>query len=331
MFVHILFDFKDGFSGGGSSFLSLLREYFTDNGLYSSSVNHADVVLFNSHHSIKLVLDLKMKYPKKLFIHRIDGPMRLYNNLNDRRDLIVNIANKYIADGSVFQSNWSRDNNHKMGIIRNNYEAIIINSPNNSFFYPKNKVKLNFDSKVKIIAVSWSSNTNKGFEIYSWLDKNLDFDRYEMTFVGNSPVKFKNILLKSPMKQHQLSDELRKNDIYITASKQDPCSNALIEALGCGLPAVALNDGGHPEILSNGGELFNDSSKLLESIDNVSKNYIIYQNNISIKSINEIGSQYFDFISSAYHDLEDKKYIPKKINYFTSLFIKSRILCYKAL
>jgi glycosyltransferase involved in cell wall biosynthesis len=331
MFVHILFNFKDEISGGGSNFLSALRSYFIDNGLYSDSIRNADVVLFNSHHSIKLALDLKMKYPEKLFIQRIDGPMRLYNNSNDKRDLIVNIANKYIADGTIFQSNWSRDNNIKMGYIKNKYEAIFLNSSNHLVFYPKKKNKRNFDSKVKLIAVSWSSNSNKGFEIYSWLDKNLDFDKYEMTFVGNSPVSFKNIFHMSPMNQQELSAELRKNDIFITASKKDPCSNALIEALSCGLPAIALNDGGHPEILSNGGVLFNNSRSLIESIDNVSKNYSYYQNNISIKSINEIGGQYYDFMNRINQDLRSQKYIPKKINYFTSLMIKFKVLCYRAL
>ena len=329
MFVHILFNFKDDIAGGGSNFLTLLRDYFKETGVYSDSIGDADIVLFNSHHSIKLALDLKKTYPNKLFIHRIDGPMRLYNNLHDKRDLIVNIANKYIADGTVFQTNWSMKNNFKMGIPKNVNESTIQNSSNNKIFYPKSKTKLNLDNKVKLIAVSWSSNINKGFAIYSWLDKNLDFEKYEMTFVGNSPVSFNNICHKESMNHDKLSTELRKNDIFITASKKDPCSNALIEALNCGLPSIALNDGGHPEILSNGGELFNDSSTLLESIDNVSKNYSNYQDNISIKSVNEIGGQYYDFMRSIYKDLRNKKYLPKKINYFTSLLINSKVLCYR--
>ena len=52
------------------------------------------------------------------------------------------------------------------------------------------------------------------------------------------------------MEHHELSNELRENDIFIFASKKEACSNAFIEAANCGLPAVALNDGGNPEILS---------------------------------------------------------------------------------
>jgi glycosyltransferase involved in cell wall biosynthesis len=329
MLIHILFNIKDGVAGGGNNFLASLRGYFTDNGLYSNSIVNADVVLFNSHQNVKSVLRSKMKYPNKLFIHRVDGPMRLYNTFNDKRDLIVNILNKYIADGTIFQSDWSRENSLKMGIMKNINEATIINSPNAKIFYKKKKVKLNCNKKVKLISTSWSSNINKGFEVYSWLDRNLDFNKYEMTFVGNSPVKFNNICNKEPMEHHKLSTELRENDIFILASKKDPCSNALIEAAHCGLPAVALNDGGHPEILSQGGILFNDVSTLLEAIDNVAKNYSSYQNNISLKNIRETGSQYYRFMNGIYKDTMKNKYSPKKINYLSVLIIKSKVLWYR--
>ena len=331
MFVHILFNFEDGASGGGNNFLATLRDYFINNGQYSNSIVDADVILFNSHHNIKSVLTSKKKYPNKLFVHRIDGPIRLYNDLSDRRDSIVNIVNKYIADGSIFQSNWSRESNLKMGILSNINEATIINSPNAKFFFKKNKVKLDSNKKVRLIATSWSSNTNKGFEIYSWLDRNLDFNKYEMIFVGNSPIKFNNICHKDPMGPLELSSELRENDIFITASKKDPCSNALIEALNCGLPAIALNDGGHPEILSQGGILFNDPSTLLNDIGNVSKNYSNYQNNISLNNIEDTACQYYQFMNSIHENKIKNKYLPKKITYPLLLIIKLKVLWFRLL
>jgi hypothetical protein len=143
--------------------------------------------------------------------------------------LIVNIANKYIADGTVFQTNWSMKNNFKMGIPKNVNESTIQNSSNNKIFYPKSKTKLNLDNKVKLIAVSWSSNINKGFAIYSWLDKNLDFEKYEMTFVGNSPVSFNNICHKESMNHDKLSTELRKNDIFINENLPKIIQNFVIK------------------------------------------------------------------------------------------------------
>tara|TARA_B100000795_G_scaffold150330_1_gene112584 strand:- start:265 stop:1257 length:993 start_codon:yes stop_codon:yes gene_type:complete len=327
--IHILFNIEHGAAGGGNNFLASLKEYFIANNLYSNSIVNADVVLFNSHQCYKSVLKSKIKYPQKLFIHRIDGPMRLYNNFSDQRDLIVNILNKYISDGTIFQSEWSRENNLKMGILRNINEATIINCPNTKIFYKKNKIKPNHNKKIKLISTSWSLNSNKGFEIYSWLDRNLDFNKYEMTFVGNSPVKFNNICHKEPMDRQELSNELREHDIFITASKKDPCSNSLIEALHCGLPAVALNDGGHPEIISQGGILFNDISTLIEAIENVVKNYSSYHNNISLKNLRETGSLYFHFMNGIYKNKIKNKYKSKKINYLSLLIIRLKVLWYR--
>jgi hypothetical protein len=39
----------------------------------------------------------------------------------------------------------------------------------------------------------------------------------------------------------------------LTASQSDPSSNAVVEALSCGLPAVYFHDGGHPELVEFGG------------------------------------------------------------------------------
>ena len=46
---------------------------------------------------------------------------------------------------------------------------------------------------------------------------------------------------------------LREHDVYLAASRDDPCSNALLEALACGLPAAYLDSGGHPELVGAGG------------------------------------------------------------------------------
>ena len=42
-------------------------------------------------------------------------------------------------------------------------------------------------------------------------------------------------------------------DLYLAASRDDPCSNALLEALACGLPAAFLASGGHPELVGEAG------------------------------------------------------------------------------
>jgi len=255
--INILYNFQKGPWGGANQFLKALRREFQKMGIYEKDPNKAQCILFNSHHNVENLLILKLKNPQKIFIHRVDGPISEYRNKDFEIDKMIYFFNDLIADGTIFQSDWSKKENFRLGMKKNMYETTIANAPDPDIFNKRNKIKFDDARKIKLISISWSPNWNKGFKIYQFLDENLDFSRYKMTFIGNSPLKFKNIEWIKPVDSKKLAEYLKRHDIYIVASKNDPCSNSLIEALNCGLPAVALNDGGHPEIVRNGGELFN--------------------------------------------------------------------------
>ncbi len=55
--------------------------------------------------------------------------------------------------------------------------------------------------------------------------------------------------------------------MYIAPSRDDPCSNALLEALACGLPAAFLASGGHPELVGDGGLPFEADEELPDVLD----------------------------------------------------------------
>lgn len=329
MKIHILFELKEGATGGGNQFLKAIREYFIKIGSYTEDTNEADIILYNSYQFIPELVVLKQQLPNKLFVHRIDGPIRLYNSMDDRRDFVINSANKFIADGTIFQSNWSKERNLEMGIKKNRFETTIINAPNQDLFNKINKIKFNKDRKIKLIATSWSSNIKKGFEVYKWMDENLNFMKYEMTFVGNSPIKFKNIIYKVPMNSEMLSEELKQNDIFITSSQKDPCSNSLIEALHCGLPAIGLNDGGHTEIIANAGEIFDHKEEILMLLDRIVCSYEQYQQNIDLPSIDEIGKQYYDFLQKIYQEQQSGNYESKKLNMLEYISLKFTLFLWR--
>ena len=294
MKINILFDIATTPQGGGNQFLRGLKAAFKIMGLYSE-IENADIILFNSHQYIDKVLKARKKYSDKVFVHRIDGPIRLYNTMEDRRDSITNTANKYIADATVYQSEWSRMANLEMGLESNSFETTIINGVDVDIFNRIGRKVFEEKDKIRIIASSWSANMNKGFEVYKYLDEALDFSKYEMMFVGNSPVQFQNIKSIEPRDSKGLAEILKQQDIYITASKKDPCSNSLIEALACGLPAICYNDGGHPEILNDAGFLFEHKEEIPELLNQVVKNYDDLQKKIQIHNILEIAQEYVDF------------------------------------
>ncbi|MFA5238589.1 MAG: hypothetical protein WC476_02615, partial [Phycisphaerae bacterium] len=127
--VHILFEFKEGPWGGGNQFLKSLKKYLRSIDAYDENIATASAVLFNSHQYIDEVVKAKINNPEKVFIHRIDGPMRLYSRPEDKRDNVVLAANRYLADATVFQSEWSRQQNHRLGLHQKSFEIVIPNAP----------------------------------------------------------------------------------------------------------------------------------------------------------------------------------------------------------
>jgi len=146
-----------------------------------------------------------------------------------------------------------------------------------------------------LVASAWSDNENKGKYFYQFLDENLDFDKYEFTFIGRIKYQFKNSKYISPQSSVKLAEILREQDIFISASLNDPCANSILEALSCGLPVVYLNSGGHPELVREGGKSFENKDDILNSIDLVAGNYDDYRKNIKVKTFEEIGKQYVEF------------------------------------
>jgi glycosyltransferase involved in cell wall biosynthesis len=128
------------------------------------------------------------------------------------------------------------------------------------------------------------------------------------------------------MPSPKLADELRRHDLFITASVSDPCSNSLIEAMHCGLPAVVKNSGGHPEILGNGGELFNGPEDIIRKIEKVSDNLYDYSKNISVPNMNEISQKYYSFCENIYITVQKGHYYVKKINYFDYIKLRMKTL-----
>lgn len=323
MKIYTAYHTIDGPYGGANQFFSSLKREFKKRGVLASTPNEADAIIFNSHtlggkkgNGPAIITRLKHRFPKVVFIHRVDGPVSGYRSDDTYRfvDRTIYNLNSTIADGTVFQSEWSREENIKLGMLQTAFETTILNAPNPDIFYPVSDKKSFASRKIKLIASSFSDHQNKGFPVYQWLDEHLDFFRYEMTFVGNSPVQFKNITHIPAVEPRKLADLLRQSDIYLTASQKDPCSNALFEALHCGLPAIALRDGGHPEIVQEAGELFDAKEEILDLLERIMAHYEQYQANINLPLISEIADRYQLFIERIISEVQAGKYHPKRLS-----------------
>ena len=295
--VSILREFKKPPYGGGNQFMLALKGGFEDLGV--TVVNNKigkniDAYIFDSAWLDKKLLKKLRKIENPLIAHRIDGPIQLYRGSDRSADEEIFELNKEFAAVTVIQSEFTLKN-----LLALNYNpinpVIIYNAVNPSIFFSEPQAEKHV-GKIKIVSASWSDNPNKGGATYKWLDDNLDFNKIEYTFVGRIKEKLNNIKLIPPVDSEKLAQILRKQDIYITASENDPCSNSLIEGLACGLPAIYRNSGGHPELVKDAGLPFERPEDIPSQIDKLSENYESYRSNIKINTITDIAKHYLDAI-----------------------------------
>ncbi len=329
MKVHILFNFREGPWGGGNQFLKALRGQLQKRGRYVENPEDADVVIFNSYpfRAERFFLELyrlKRQFPEKVIVYRLDGPISLIRGKDRVLDKVIALFAKVFVDGVVYQSDWSREQNKTLFRVSAPHEVTVYNAPDGVLFYPTDDRPVG--EKVRLIATSWSANPRKGFDVYRYLDEHLDFDQFDMTFVGNSPIEFKNITSLKPVSSQELGALLREHDIFITASKTDPCSNSLIEALASGLPAVVLNDGGHPELVAHGGEVFDLPHEAIEKVELVAKKLDHYRAQLPEYSIEKAADAYAEFAQEIVDRLRDRAYVPKRVTLWSTVRF-AQLLC----
>jgi len=177
--------------------------------------------------------------------------------------------------------------------------VVVHNGVNPQIFHREGRIPFARDRKIRLISSSWSDNPRKGGPTYKWIEDHLDWDRFEYTFVGRASETFTRIQQIEPVPSEQLAELLRQHDIYVTASQNDPCSNALIEALACGLPALYFNDGGHPELVDQGGLPFHSCEEILPQLDQVVETYEILQALITVSDMHDVGQKYLSLLRTA--------------------------------
>ena len=310
--VYFSYNFSGGPWGGGNQFLQFLYESFKEKKILTKNVNESDIVIFNSHHNLKEVLKLKHKFKNKHFIHRIDGPLSSYRKIDGKIiDKLIFKFNGFLADYTIFLSNWSKKESNKNGFKTKTPFKIIYNQANPKYFFPPKKKGKN-SKRIKLIYYSWSNNPSKGFEYLTFLDKKLDFSKYEFSFIGNTNKKFNNIKVYKPISNSKLCKLIHSHDLFIFCSKIESCSNTLLEAMRCQIPLIVKNSSSNPEIFNGNGQLFNSKEDLLKKINNFNfkkKNKIKVQRN-SVK--------YYEDICS---NLILKKNKKKQINSFLFLIL----------
>lgn len=224
-------------------------------------------------------------------VHRVGAVTSLYRGYDDGTDAHVGELNQRFADATIAISQATLEMYHSIGIELVE-PRVIYNAVDPGIFNPRGRIAFDRGRRMRIVAVSWSDNPNKGGPVLRWLEGALDWNRYEITFVGNTQERFERIRHVPPVPSRELALLLRRQDVFFTATRYDAYSNALVEALSCGLPAVYLDSGGSREAVKEGGFGFKAQDEVPALLDRLRDEYEERQAAISLPSVTEIVDAY---------------------------------------
>ena len=279
--------------GGGNQFLLALRRTFESLGWRTEAniiSSRTRACLYNSF-NFDFDRLRRFKRPGCRMVHRVDGPIGVYRGWDDGLDERIWQINQELADATVLQSHYSLMKHLELGLRYTN-PVIISNAADPAVFHSQGRIGFDRRRKIRLISSSWSDNPNKGTPFYQRLEERLDWDRCEYTFVGRSQIRFERIRMIDPVPSDTLAELLRQHDIYITASRNDPCSNSVIEALSCGLPCLYLDSGGHSELVGEAGFPFASEEEAVARLDQLVQEYEERQAKITVPSIEEVAKRY---------------------------------------
>jgi glycosyltransferase involved in cell wall biosynthesis len=228
-------------------------------------------------------------------VHRVGAVTTLYRGVDDGTDTHVAELNRRFADATIAISHATVEMYGSIG-IELVAPRVIYNGTDPEIFHPAGRTPFARDRRTRLVAVSWSDNPRKGGPFYRWLERNLDWDRYELTYVGNTAEQFERAAVVPPLPSHELADFLRTQDVFVTATESDAYSNALVEALCCGLPAVYFQSGGSGEAVKHAGFGFSDWEEVPALLDRLRDEYEDRQASISLPTLAEVTDEYLDML-----------------------------------
>ena len=201
-------------------------------------------------------------------VHRVDGPIGVYRGFDDGTDRQIVSINREFADATIVQSRYSLDKHRELGLELRD-PAVIPNAVDPAIFHPPPAREPLAGRRLRVIASSWSDNPRKGGDVLAWLDRNLDFDSFEVTFAGRTQARLERIRAVGPLPS---------------------------EALACGLPAAFLFSGGHPELVGEAGIGFGAAEEVPGVLARLADELTQRRDAIRITELSQVADRYLEVL-----------------------------------
>jgi glycosyltransferase involved in cell wall biosynthesis len=220
----------------------------------------------------------------------VDGPVALTRGFDNGDDDKVARLNAELADATIIQSHYSLEASRKRGLTLKD-PVVIPNAVDPRIFHAPVRRSAP-GRRLRLIATSWSDNPNKGAGSLAHLARELDPARFELTFVGRSPIALPGAQVIPPLASRPLADVLREHDVYICPALHESCSNGLLEAMACGLPAVYADSGANGELVGTAGVSFREDDELPNAVAAAADQLDDLRTRISVPRLDEVADRY---------------------------------------
>lgn len=293
--VALFHEFQPAPAGGGNQTLAAIVGELRRRGVdvaFNSIPRDTRACLFNSFNfDHERLARFARSRPGCRMVHRVGAVTTLYRGYDDGTDAHVAGLNRRFADATIAISHATVEMYRRIGIELVD-PHVVYNGVDPAIFHDAGRIEFDPGRRMRLIAVSWSDNPRKGGPLYSWLDSALDWSRYEFTFVGRTRERFAHVRHVPPVESRELAGLLRQHDVFITATEHDAYSNAIVEALSCGLPVVYLDSGGSAEAVKEAGFPFRDKDEIPGLLERLRDEYHERQRLISLPSLEDVCDDY---------------------------------------
>lgn len=294
--------------GGGNMFVKILTKALRERGhqvCFDLPPDVDVIVMIDPRHdsqgySAEHIYQYLRAYPTTRVMHRV-------NECDKRKggtgmDDLLTRANEVLVrrpgGQTVFISEWLRDYFESQDWPEGS--PAVYNGCDINLFSPRTGDRA--PGPLRLVTHHWSDNWLKGFDLYAEIDKYLEnHDDFEFTYVGRYCKEYTsmNTNLVDPLSGEPLAAELRKHDIYVTASRWEPCGMHHIEGAASGLPVLYHTDGGGiVEGCVDHGLPFTTFQEFLEQMAIMKKSIESYRSKINYDflSSQRVTQEYVDII-----------------------------------